>query len=226
MARSAACGPPRRPWSSRSPAQLHCAGHRRPATLAQGGHGGDHRCQRRRHHLGRSVRSGQSRDQLDETAAPVRVNDAVNGMPALRFATAPQYLDVASSPSVALAGDLTTFAVLKATTSPPSAGLGQDRRNRAEPNDYYLAAGTGIATLYRADTAPRPPRASPAPSPCRPARLLWSASTSPVRRDPLPERPGRPDREHHAGPEDGGAPLRIGARDDLVTQMKVIWRSC
>ena len=51
--------------------------------------------------------------QTDDTAAPLWVPNAQNGKPALRFDGDNDYLDVASSPSVAIAGDISSFFVVK-----------------------------------------------------------------------------------------------------------------
>lgn len=168
--------------------------------------------------------SGRGNDatQFDETAAPVRVNNAVNGKPALRFATAPQYLDIAATPGVALAGDLTTFAVLKADDFAGFRGVwSKTLGNRAEPNDYYLASGTGIATLYRANTGTTPAQGV---SSTFAVPTGWfvvvgfdiAGPTVTHYLNALPDRPGN----ITLTPEDGGAPLRIGSRDDLGTQMQ------
>ncbi len=168
--------------------------------------------------------SGQMNDatQYDDTQSPFWVGDAVNGKPAVRFTDAPQYLDVASSPSTALAGDLTTFVVLKADDFATWRGIwAKTIGARAAPNDYYLNTGNGAAVLYRADAATTPAQGVTS------TFTVPSGSYAVVGFDIAgqtvthylnggADRPGA----ITIVPGDLGMPLRIGSRDDLVTQMK------
>ena len=171
-----------------------------------------------------SDQSGQNNhaSQWDPAAAPVLVQDAINGKPAVRFTDAPQYLDVASAPSIALAGDVTTFAVLAVEDFATFRGIwAKTVGNRAEPNDYYLAAGTGIATLYRANTgtaAAQGVTSTFAVPTGQPVVVGFDIAGQAVTHylNAQADRPG----SITLTPEDGGLSLRIGSRDDLATQMK------
>jgi hypothetical protein len=85
------------------------------------------------------------------TERPTPQSGAINGEPALYFNAAnTNYLQVATSPSVAITGDITIYAV--ANFSDYSAAreiLGKTKSNIPAPNDYYVASATAGATLYR-----------------------------------------------------------------------------
>ncbi len=165
---------------------------------------------------------GNHAGQLDENYAPVRVTDAGNGKPAVRFSGETQYLDVAAAASIALAGDLTTFAVLKVDDFATFRGVwSKTVGNRAEPNDYYLASGTGAATLYRANTGATAPQGV-ASTFAVPAGWFVVVGFDVGGATVTHYLNGRADRTGTITltPEDGGVPLRIGSRDDLATQMK------
>jgi len=168
--------------------------------------------------------SGQANDasQFDDTMAPRLVQDAVNGKAAVRFTDAPQYLEIASSASVALTGDLTSFAVLKADDFATWRGVWSKAvGGRPEPNDYYLNSGTGLASFLRANTGADAVQgvASTFAVPAGSFVVVGfdvAGQTVTHYLNAQADRPGT----ITLTPEDGGTPLWIGARDDLVTQMK------
>jgi len=165
---------------------------------------------------------GNDASQLDTASAPVLVNGAVNGKPALRFDGEIRYLDIASSAGTALAGDLTTFAVVKVSDFATFRGIwAKTIGNRAEPNDYYLASGTGLATLYRANTGTAAAQGvvSTVAVPAGAFAVVGFDVAGPTVTHYLN---AQADRSGNVTltPEDGGGPLRIGARDDLATQLK------
>lgn len=168
--------------------------------------------------------SGQMNDayQWDAGQAPFWVGGAVNNQPVVRFTGAPQYLDVNSSASLALAGDLTTFVVLKADDFATWRGIwSKTVGSRPEPNDYYLNTGNGVAVLYRADTGATPPQGvlSTFAVPAGQLAVVGFDVAGQVVTHYLNGQADRP-ANITLTPEDSGMPLRIGSRDDLVTQMK------
>src|SRR2546425_13097606 len=56
--------------------------------------------------------NGNTAAQTTDASAPLFVADAQNGKPALRFDGVDDFLDVASAPSVAITGDISTFFVV------------------------------------------------------------------------------------------------------------------
>lgn len=168
--------------------------------------------------------SGQANDasQWNDAEAPSWVGDAGNGHPALRFTAAPQYLDVFSSTSIALPGDLTTFVVLKADDFATWRGVwAKTVGARAEPNDYYLNTGNGVAVVYRADTGTTAAQGVTSTFGVPAGSFVVvgfdiAGQTVTHYLNAQADRPGT----ITLAPEDGGMPLRIGSRDDLVTQMK------
>ncbi len=146
--------------------------------------------------------SGQMNNatQSDDTQSPFWVGDAANGKPVVRFTDAPQYLDVASSPSIALAGDLTTFVVLKADDYATWRGIwAKTVGARAMPNDYYLNTGNGAAVVYRADAGATPTQGvtSTFAVPAGHFVVVGFDIAGPVRH-PLLERSSRPAGHDHA----------------------------
>jgi hypothetical protein len=85
------------------------------------------------------------------TERPTPQSGAMNGEPALSFNAAnTNYLQVATSPSVAITGDITIYAV--ANFSDYAAAreiLGKTKGNIPAPNDYYVLSATSGATLFR-----------------------------------------------------------------------------
>src|SRR5205814_4458415 len=57
--------------------------------------------------------NGNNASQTTADQSPLLVNDAINGKPVLRFDGIDDFLQVADSDSVSIAGDITTFFVVK-----------------------------------------------------------------------------------------------------------------
>jgi hypothetical protein len=88
--------------------------------------------------------------QLDENLAPVLTNNAVNGHPALRFDGTDDFLEVADSPGLSIAGDITSFFVLRfADFATFRAVWAKTSANFPAPTDMYALPNNGRLRLYR-----------------------------------------------------------------------------
>ena len=97
--------------------------------------------------------SGKGNDvsQSDPGSQPTLVTGAVKGKPAVHFDdTNPQFLAAADSPSLALAGDITTFFVARFEDfATYRAVWSQTQVNQPGPNDWYALPNSGIPRAYR-----------------------------------------------------------------------------
>jgi hypothetical protein len=92
--------------------------------------------------------------QSDDTAAPLWVANAVTNMPALRFDGINDYLSIASSPSIAITGDISTFFVVRFDDFASFRAVwAKTESNLPRPTDYYLAPDSGIPNLLRGGVA-------------------------------------------------------------------------
>jgi hypothetical protein len=88
--------------------------------------------------------------QPDENLAPKVIEDALNGLPVVRFDGADDYLEVADSDSVSITGDITSFFVVKFDDFDAFRGVwGKTAANLPAPTDYYAVQGSGIPRVYR-----------------------------------------------------------------------------
>src|SRR5439155_12098304 len=95
---------------------------------------------------------GNNATQSDATAAPRLVPDAINSKPAVRFDGVNDFLDVASSPSIAITGDIASYFVVKFDDfATYRAVWGKTAVNLPAPSDYYVLPSTGIPRVYRGD---------------------------------------------------------------------------
>jgi hypothetical protein len=169
-------------------------------------------------------KSGKQNDasQSDTTLTPKLVVDAVNGKPAIRFDGANDYLDVASSDSLNLVGDVSAFFVVRFDDfANYRAVFGKTAGSQPAPLDYYLVPGTGLASLWRGD-------GSALDSANLPSTRAVKANTWAVMGFVIS---GNTATHYLNGqvvgsgdlagvPGDGGTLLKVGTRDDFVTKMK------
>jgi hypothetical protein len=88
--------------------------------------------------------------QLEENLAPTLTNNAVNGLPALRFDGADDFLEIADSASLSITGDITSFYVTRfADFATFRAVWAKTLGNLPAPTDIYALPDSGVARIYR-----------------------------------------------------------------------------
>src|SRR5207249_2171152 len=164
--------------------------------------------------------NGNNAVPADDTTAPLWVADAQNGKPALRF-NGSNYLDVATAPSVAIAGDISSFFVVKFEDfATYRAVWGKTLGNYPAPTDYYVQPGSGTPTVFRGDgsqfnfgnvnaTAHLQAKTYSV------VGFEMSGTTLTHYLNGQTAGTG----EITATVADGGTPLKVGTRDDFVTKM-------
>lgn len=146
--------------------------------------------------------------------------NAINGKPALTFnSAAGSYLEAASSPSLAITGDVSIVAVANfADYNTPREILGKTVGNQPASYDYYISSPTDFR-LYRGNGvgANAVGRATAAPGVGTPHVIAVRMSGTNVAHflDGLANGSATAVTEQ----ADRGTPLRIGARDDLTQFM-------
>jgi hypothetical protein len=162
---------------------------------------------------------GNNATQSDVTLAPKWVGNAAGAQPVLRF-EGTNYLDFAASASLTITGDISSFFVVKVDDFANWRGVwGQTVEGIAAPNDYYLATGTGVPTFNRGDGTDSSAVAG--------QQAVLAGSYVVLGFDAV----GTNINHYWNGltngtgtiavtPADGGQPVRLGSRADLVTQMK------
>ncbi|MGE3311047.1 MAG: LamG-like jellyroll fold domain-containing protein [Limisphaerales bacterium] len=96
--------------------------------------------------------SGKSNDasQADAGFAPAYVDNGIGDLPVIRFDGVDDYLDVADSESLSIAGDITSLFVVKMENFATFRAVwGKTQANQPAPTDYYTLPGSGIPRLYR-----------------------------------------------------------------------------
>ncbi len=172
--------------------------------------------------LGWSDQSGQGNDasQWDPGAAPLLVQGAMNGKPVLRFDGATRYLEVMDSPTATVTGDLTTFYVVKFDDfATYRAVWAQTLLNLARPFDCWFAPGTGVPNAFRGGADGYGAVAGTTGVPAGVYAVVGLEATGTTLTHYLGYEPNGSG-TITAVPEGAGMPLRIGTREDQVTQMK------
>src|SRR4029079_12707736 len=143
----------------------------------------------------------------------------LNGKPVIRFDGSSQYLNVADAPSIQIAGDISTFAVVEFTDYTNYREIwGKTVSNQPGPNDWYLVQGSGISRVYRGDGTGSNGFADSS-GPIATGKYLslgWSMGGSNLTQ----YLNGYPDGAGVISTTiaDGATDLKIGSRDDLFTQ--------
>lgn len=100
--------------------------------------------------------SGQGNDAfaLDAGFAPIWIEDAINGQAALRFDGENDFLEIADSDSLSIIGDLTSLFVVRIDDFTTwRAVWGKTSVNLPAPTDFYTDPNSGIPRLYRGNGA-------------------------------------------------------------------------
>ena len=165
---------------------------------------------------------GNNAAPFDDAGAPLWVDNAANGKPVLRFDGAGDYLEVPSTPSVAITGDIASFFVVKFDDFAAFRGVwAKTDINFPAPTDYYTLPGSGIPRAFRGDST-----LTSLASVDGAGRLTTNTylvlgfnQAGPVFTHYLNGAPFGSG-QMNVTPADVGKPLRIGTRDDFATQMK------
>jgi hypothetical protein len=165
---------------------------------------------------------GNNAAQGDDTFAPLVVTNAVNGKAVLRFDGDGDYLEVPDSDSVSIAGDTTTLFVVKMDDFATFRAVwAKTQSNLPAPNDWYTLPNSGVPRLYRGNGTTTSLGSSDGGAPLRAGAFELAGFTA-----------AGTNTTHHlngrttstgtinALPADTDTPLKIGTRDDFVTQMK------
>lgn len=168
--------------------------------------------------------SGQGNNalQADTTMAPVFSETGLGGKPALHFDGDDDYLNVTSSPSIAITGDIASFFVVRFDDfATYRAVWGKTAANVPRPTDYYLLPSSGIPRVFRGsdetgvnqfvDGAGGVPTNAPV--------LLGFSQTGTVMTHYVNGQPFGSG-EVTVVPTDSASDLKIGTRDDFVTKMR------
>jgi hypothetical protein len=150
---------------------------------------------------------------------PALATGAISGFPAVRFDGASNYLDVPSSPTLAMNGDMTIYVVANFTDFTAAHEImGKTLLNQPAPFDYYAQNGTtlrfyrgngsgnGLVTGSKSISAGTPHLLSVTMQGTNVTQFLDSTlNVSASLSTPI---------------ADAGTPLKIGSRDDLFQFMK------
>ncbi len=159
------------------------------------------------------------------TARPTPLSGQINGEPALSFNAAnTNYLQIASSPSVALTADMTIYAVANFSDyNSPRELVGKTKVNIPAPYDYYVQSAASGAHLYRGNGSTYGQfTATSAPSVGQPHVLAVTMAGTNITHylDGAAAGSGILNNSFNvANITDAGTPLGIGSRNDLAQLM-------
>lgn len=167
-----------------------------------------------------SGNANNASQSLDENFAPSLVSNAANGHPVLRFDGTDDYLEVASSTSIAITGDIASFFVVKFDDFATFRAVwGKTDINQPRPTDYYVVPGGGVPRVFRGGDGGNDSVDGAGRLATNSYMVLGfnqSGNAFSHHLNGAPFGAGSMD----AVPTDAGKPLRIGTRDDFATQMK------
>ena len=157
--------------------------------------------------------------QTDLAAAPLLVTDAVNGEPALRFDGVDDFMTVSNSPSVAIAGDISSFFVVRFDDFITFRAVwAKTMNNVPRATDWYALPDSGIPRLYRGGTGEGSVDGGAAliAGQYQIAGFDMAGTTARHYLDGVETSSG----QILQPLQDTGRPLFIGTRDDRVTRMQ------
>jgi hypothetical protein len=163
--------------------------------------------------------SGNNNNAVQTYLTPVLVTNETTHQAAIAFDGTLQYLDIASLVGVDLTGDFTMlYAANFLDFAANRAVLSKCVGSAARPFDYYVSASTGIAQLIRGNST-RGNDVIPSSSPLPAGQYVQAGATvnGVVVTHYLNNLPNGSTLLGITG-EDTGGPLRIGSRDDYLTQ--------
>ncbi|HYT61881.1 MAG TPA: LamG-like jellyroll fold domain-containing protein, partial [Haliangiales bacterium] len=157
-----------------------------------------------------------------DASAPLWIPNAQNGEPAVRFDGVDDYLDVVSSPSIAITGDISSFFVVKFDDfTTYRAVWGKTLVNYPAPTDYYVQPGSGIPTVFRGDGSQFQVGGVNGTGHLRSGTYSvvgFEMAGTTLTHYLNGQAAGSG--EITAQPGDAGTPLKVGSRDDFGTRMK------
>ena len=159
--------------------------------------------------------------QADNTRRPVVVPNAINGHPAIRFDGGDDSLVAASSPTLAIVGDISTFFVVKFDDFDGYRAVwAKTQVNLPASTDFYLLPTTGRPRVFRGNGggSAGSSDASNSPVPGEYVIIGFDHSGTAVHHYLNGEMNGEGTITATLG--DTGAPLHIGTRGDQFTRMK------
>jgi Bacterial Ig domain/Concanavalin A-like lectin/glucanases superfamily len=162
--------------------------------------------------------TGNNAAPTSATTSPLLVTNVINGKPVLRFSGADQSLEVLTDNTGFTAGDLSTFALVKFSNfSTFRTVWTKTQNNLAAPIDWYFAASSGAANLFRGNGTAYGNFTGTAPA--AGAFVTVGAKISGTAISHYIGYNNTANGTITATPADTGWPLRIGRRLDGATQM-------
>ncbi|HEX7862192.1 MAG TPA: Ig-like domain-containing protein [Verrucomicrobiae bacterium] len=161
--------------------------------------------------------------QTDDTRQPRVIANALNAKPVLRFDGTDDFLNVTTSPSLDIPGDIASFAVIRvddyANYNSIWGKTAGANGNIPAPTDFYLIQGNGFPQLYRGDgsafgnvQAERAVRAN--------SYVVLGFRQAGTEITHYLNGNINGTGEITATPFDAGTDLKIGTREDLFTKLK------
>ncbi|MGA2659072.1 MAG: LamG-like jellyroll fold domain-containing protein [Verrucomicrobiota bacterium] len=164
-------------------------------------------------------RSGNGNVAIPLATSPTLVQNAINGKPALHF-NAGDYLDVATAPSIQIVGDISCYAVVLFEDFAYYRGLcSKTKGNLPASFDYYVLVNTGVPQFFRGNGTAYGAVAADQAVPAG-AYMVLGYEMAGQTATHFVNGASAGSGQITAALGDAGTDLKIGTRDDLVTQMK------
>ena len=158
--------------------------------------------------------------QTDPAKRPFAIAGAINGKPALRFDGSNDSLVAASSPTLAITGDITSFFVVKYDDyTGYNAVWAKTQGNQPAPNDFYTLPNSGLPRVFRGNGGGGQVSGGVLPANAGEYAIVGFDQAGSTLRHYL-NGDWNGDGQITAVRSDTGRPLYIGTRDDQFTRMK------
>jgi hypothetical protein len=164
-------------------------------------------------------RSGNGNNAIPLATSPTLVQNAINGKPALHF-NAGDSLDVATAPSIEIVGDISCYAVVLFEDFAYYRGLcSKTKGNLPASFDYYVLVNTGVPQFFRGNGTAYGAVAADQAVPAG-AYMVLGYEMAGQTATHFVNGAAAGSGLITAALGDAGTDLKIGTRDDGVTQMK------
>ncbi len=165
--------------------------------------------------------SGNANNASVGFTAPKLVTNALNGKPVVRFDGVDNFLEVPTAPSIEIAGDVSSYAVVRFDDfATYRAVWAKTVGGQPGSIDYYLLPGTGVPRFYRGNgvgsNGSVDANRAVAAGTYVVVGFEMAGQTATHYLNGLAAGSG----QIGATLADGGTPLKIGTRDDLFTKLK------
>ena len=158
--------------------------------------------------------------QTDPAKRPLAIAGAINGKPALRFDGSNDSLVAASSPTLAITGDITSFFVVKYDDyTGYNAVWAKTQGNQPAPNDFYTLPNSGLPRVFRGNGGGGQVSGGVLAANAGAYAIVGFDQAGSTLHHYL-NGDWNGDGQITAGRLDTGRPLYIGTRDDQFTRMK------